>query len=104
MLHAGEMYLEFQFVKVPFQHGVTETRRKLVSGDLTGAIIGAAIEVHSALGPGLLESFYEECLCRELGLRDIGFRRQIDLPVEFIRSEARMGIPDRSHGRARSGR
>ena len=36
---------------------------------LTGEVIGAAIEVHKALGPGLLESAYEECLCRELDLR-----------------------------------
>lgn len=36
---------------------------------ITGAVIGAAIEVHCALGPGLLESAYEECLCRELTLR-----------------------------------
>ena len=36
---------------------------------LTGQIIGAAIEVHKALGPGLLESVYEECLCHEFGLR-----------------------------------
>ncbi|NIQ37081.1 MAG: GxxExxY protein, partial [Proteobacteria bacterium] len=39
--------------------------------DLTGKVIGAAIEVHKALGPGLLESAYEECLCRELDLRKI---------------------------------
>lgn len=50
---------------------------------LTGAIIGAAIEVHRQLGPGLLESAYEECLCRELSLRDIEFRRQIPLPVVY---------------------
>jgi len=37
--------------------------------NLTGQIIGAAIEVHKALGPGLLESAYEECLCHEFGLR-----------------------------------
>ena len=49
----------------------------------TGAIIGAAIEVHRALGPGLLESAYEECLCRELTLRGIPFERQRPLPVEY---------------------
>jgi len=49
----------------------------------TGPIIGAAIEVHRHLGPGLLESAYEECLCHELHLRGIDFRRQVDLPVEF---------------------
>jgi GxxExxY protein len=49
----------------------------------TSPIIGAAIEVHRHLGPGLLESAYEECLCHELHLRGIEFRRQIDLPVEY---------------------
>jgi len=50
---------------------------------LTGEIIGAAIEVHKVLGPGLLESAYEQCLCRELTLRDIPFERQKELPVEY---------------------
>ena len=50
---------------------------------ITEAIIGAAIEVHRALGPGLLESAYEECLCRELSLRHIPFERQRLLPVEY---------------------
>jgi GxxExxY protein len=49
----------------------------------TSPIIGAAIEAHRHLGPGLLESAYEECLCHELHLRGIDFRRQIDLPVEY---------------------
>jgi GxxExxY protein len=50
---------------------------------ITEQIIGAAIEVHRALGPGLLESAYEECLCRELSLREIPFERQRPLPVEY---------------------
>jgi len=50
---------------------------------ITEAIIGAAIEVHRVLGPGLLESAYEECLCRELELRSIAFERQRPLPVEY---------------------
>jgi GxxExxY protein len=41
--------------------------------ELTEASIGAAMEVHRALGPELLESTYEMCLCRELGLREISF-------------------------------
>ena len=49
----------------------------------TEAIIGAAIEVHRHLGPGLLESAYEECLCEELLLRKIPFKRQIVLPVIY---------------------
>ena len=50
---------------------------------LTSQIIGSAIEVHKALGPGLLESAYEECLCHELYLRQIHYKRQQSLPVEY---------------------
>jgi GxxExxY protein len=50
---------------------------------LTSAIIGAAIEVHKTLGPGLLESAYEECLAREFVLRTIPFERQKPLPVVY---------------------
>jgi len=55
----------------------------LIQEELTEQIIGAAIEVHRALGPGLLESAYEECLCHELHLRGIKFQRQVDLPVGY---------------------
>ena len=50
---------------------------------LTEKIIGCAIEVHRTLGPGLLESAYEECLARELSLQDVGFRLQVPVPVEY---------------------
>jgi len=50
---------------------------------LTNRVIGLAIEVHRALGPGLLESAYEECLCFELGSHGIPFRRQLPLPVVY---------------------
>jgi GxxExxY protein len=50
---------------------------------LTGEIIGAAIEVHKILGPGLLESVYEECLCHELDLRKIPYERQKNIPIEY---------------------
>ncbi len=50
---------------------------------LTGKVIGAAIEVHKALGPGLLESAYEECLCVEFDLRQIPYERQKELPIEY---------------------
>jgi GxxExxY protein len=50
---------------------------------LTGAVIGAAIEVHRLLGPGLLESVYERCLCHELHLRGIPVRRQVRVPVVY---------------------
>jgi GxxExxY protein len=51
--------------------------------ELTEAIIGAAIEVHRALGPGLLESAYQQCLCRELSLRHIPFEVERQLPVMY---------------------
>ncbi len=51
--------------------------------DLTSKVISAAIEVHKSLGPGLLESAYETCLCRELDLRGMNYERQKDLPVEY---------------------
>jgi len=51
--------------------------------DLSSTIIGAAIEVHRALGPGLLESAYEQCLARELALRDIPFEQQKSVPVYY---------------------
>jgi len=50
---------------------------------LVGKILSAAIEVHKILGPGLLESTYENCLAEELGLRDIQFKKQLDLPVLY---------------------
>ncbi len=50
---------------------------------ITEVVIGSAIEVHRTLGPGLLESAYEECLCRELALRQVSFERQRELPVEY---------------------
>ena len=50
---------------------------------LTAEVIGAAIEVHKILGPGLLESAYEECLCHEFGLRAMPYERQKELPIEY---------------------
>ena len=51
--------------------------------ELTDAIIGAAMEVHRTLGPGLLESTYEMCLCCELNTRGIPFERQVSIPVDY---------------------
>ena len=53
------------------------------SDALSNRIIGAALEVHRVLGPGLLESVYEECLCRELFLQGIPVRSQVLLPVHY---------------------
>lgn len=50
---------------------------------LTGIVIGSAIEVHKTLGPGLLESVYEECLSHELKLRSISIERQKELPINY---------------------
>jgi GxxExxY protein len=50
---------------------------------LTGSVIGAAIEVHRLMGPGLLESVYQRCLCHELELRGISFRSMVKLPVHY---------------------
>jgi len=51
--------------------------------ELTERVIGACIEIHRALGPGLLKSAYEECLCHELSQADIKFERQKALPVHY---------------------
>jgi len=51
--------------------------------ELTHEIIGSAIEVHRHLGPGLLESSYRECLCHELRLRRIDFRKEFKLPLQY---------------------
>ena len=57
----------------------TEERQRWLSG----ATIGCAMEVHSRLGPGLLESVYEESLCHELALNGLGFRRQVESPIKY---------------------
>jgi len=59
--------------------------------ELSGKIIGAAIEIHKMLGPGLLESAYEECLCYEFGLRDLSNERQKPLPVIYKGKELDCG-------------
>jgi GxxExxY protein len=55
----------------------------LLSESLTETIIGAAIEVHRHLGPGLLESVYGECMCEELRLRSVPFNREIEIPIIY---------------------
>ncbi|MCC6573559.1 MAG: GxxExxY protein [Planctomycetes bacterium] len=61
-------------------HRDTEAQR---INALSERIIGFCIEIHKALGPGLLESAYEECLCFELATAGIAFERQKPLPVEY---------------------
>jgi GxxExxY protein len=55
----------------------------LLAGEITDDVIGAAVDVHRELGPGLLESVYETCLCHELGLRGLAFRQQVHVPVKY---------------------
>jgi len=69
-------------------HAVQAQKRREGQGSaeydpLTSKIIGAAIEVHRHLGPGLLESVYEDCLCHELSLRGVAFCCQILLPLTY---------------------
>lgn len=59
------------------------TPDQMRANELSNLIIGAAIEVHRHLGPGLLESAYEACLCHELTLQGIRFDRQLPLAVEY---------------------
>ena len=51
--------------------------------EISNKVIGFAIEVHRTLGPGLLESIYERCLCRELERSSIKFQRQMSLPIRY---------------------
>jgi GxxExxY protein len=64
--------------------------------DLTYAIIGCAIEVHKALGPGLLESVYQKCLIRELRLKGLEVLSQLKVPISYkgldIEAELRLDI------------
>lgn len=70
-----------QFVWMIHHEGTKDT--KASADRLSHDILGAAIQVHRALGPGLLESVYEECLCRELSWHRIEYERQIHLPLVY---------------------
>ncbi len=67
------------------------TDRHTARDPLTEKVIGLAIDVHRGLGPGLLESAYEECLCFELKSHDVSFRRQVSLPVVYKSVELNCG-------------
>lgn len=62
---------------------VTKKESPLLQKELTEQIIAAAIEVHRALGPGLLESIYAICLAHELSLRQLAFEQEKTLPIEY---------------------
>jgi GxxExxY protein len=53
------------------------------TGQISEKVIGAAIEVHRYLGPGLLESSYHACICHELSLRDIAYQSEVTLPLGY---------------------
>jgi GxxExxY protein len=64
-------------------YGTAVTLIEHSSNPASEKVIGAAIEVHRYLGPGLLESTYHGCLCRELELQRIPYRSQVALPLEY---------------------
>ena len=66
-----------------FHHREHREHRETRKDPFTGKVIGCAIEVHRALGPGLLESTYQQCLARELYLNEIAFKLEHPLPVEY---------------------
>jgi GxxExxY protein len=61
--------------------GTKDTKEE--ANRLSSLIIGAALEVHRSVGPGLLESVYEECLAHELSLRHLTFKRQLGVPLHY---------------------
>ena len=58
-----------------------DTMEKL--NELSGIILDSCIEVHRHTGPGLLESIYEKCLCKEFDLRGIDYKRQVVIPINY---------------------
>lgn len=56
---------------------------ELVYGELSNRVLAAAVEVHKVLGPGFLESVYEQALSHELRLRHVAFKTQVPLPVRY---------------------
>jgi GxxExxY protein len=64
--------------------------------DVTGAVVDAAMQVHSVLGPGLLESAYEACLAYELRKRGLEVIVQVELPVIYGEVRIDLGLPNRS--------
>jgi GxxExxY protein len=64
-------------------HEEHEGARKIEFDELSNRVIGCALEVHQNLGPGLLESTYEQCLAHEFRIRELPFKMQCPLPVEY---------------------
>ncbi|MDX8405974.1 MAG: GxxExxY protein [Mariprofundus sp.] len=73
----------------------TKVQRASIStelNELSRQVVDAVFQVHKTLGPGLLESVYEACLCHELGKRDIPFQHQVVLPVIYDGIEIEAGL------------
>ncbi len=68
---------------IPVQNPQPLNASKLIHGELSEKIIAAAIEVHRRLGPGLMESVYEQCFCHELQIRHIPFQRQVPVDLDY---------------------
>lgn len=79
---AGSGHKDMEERKIMKDDG-KKSGKGLLYEELTEQIIGAAIEVHRVLGPGLLESVYERALCHELGLRKLAVERQISVPLHY---------------------
>jgi len=76
-------------------HEGTKTQREAISeelNELSRQIVDAVFQVHRTLGPGLLESVYEACLCHELKKRGIAFKSQVALPVVYDGVEIEAGF------------
>jgi GxxExxY protein len=72
-------------------HRDTENTESLQGNELTALIIGAAIEVHKHLGPGLLESVYEKCLAFEFQQKALRYQRQLELPITYKGQQLDLG-------------
>ena len=76
-------------------HEGTKTQRQAISeelNELARQVVDAVFQVHKTLGPGLLESVYETCLCHELNKRGIAFQSQVVLPVVYDGVEIEAGL------------
>ncbi|MFQ5518695.1 MAG: GxxExxY protein, partial [Mariprofundus sp.] len=76
-------------------HQGTKTPRETISvevNELARLVVDASLHVHKNLGPGLLESVYEACLCHELTKRGVSFQRQVALPVVYDGVEIEAGL------------
>jgi len=73
----------FSFFKTSLNSMVDSSEKEFPLKDLTGKIISCAIEVHSALGPGLLENVYEQALSHEFTLRGVEYSRQKEISLKY---------------------